>query len=170
MICLIWFILFLYDPHFFIKDMKKIQWLFVAVITFSSVVFAQDKLLTLDDIFNPDAAKRVRFGGAPVFVQWAPDGKSFKQMVNGKLMRVDAATGQAVPYYDSGSLVNALMRVGLKVDEANGLANSPGLRFNADESGILLNNASAHDHKALLRKPNRDNRYRSPCRLRDHHA
>ncbi|MBK8466132.1 MAG: S9 family peptidase [Chloracidobacterium sp.] len=121
--------------------MKKIQWLVVAVITFSAVAFAQDKLLTLDDIFNPDAAKRVRFGGTQVFVQWSPDGKSFKQTVNGRLMRVDAATGQAVPYYDSGSLANALMRVGLKADEANGLANSAGLHFNADETSILINNA-----------------------------
>lgn len=56
-------------------------------------------------------------------------------------MRVDAATGQAVPYYDSGSLANALMRVGLKADEANGLANSAGLHFNADETSILINNA-----------------------------
>ena len=121
--------------------MKKIQWLVVVIFTFSAVAFAQDKLLTLDDIFNPDAAKRVRFGGTPVFVQWSPDGKSFKQTVNGKLMRVDAATGQAVPYYDSGSLANALMRVGLKADEANALANSAALHFNADETSILINNA-----------------------------
>jgi len=121
--------------------MKKLNFLVVVLLTFSSLSLAQDKLLTLDDIFSPDTKVRVRFGGTPVFVQWSPDGKSFKQMVNGKLMRVDAVTGSAVPYYDSGSLANALMRVGLKVDEANGLANSPGLRFNADETSILINNA-----------------------------
>lgn len=121
--------------------MKKIQWLVVVFFAFSSVAFAQDKLLTLDDIFNPDPAKRIRFGGTPVFVQWSADGKSFKQTINGKLMRVDAMTGQAVPYYDSGSLATALLRVGLKADEANGLANSAALHFNADESAILINNA-----------------------------
>ncbi len=122
--------------------MKKIQWLVVVILTFSSLTFAQDKLLTLDDIFSPDPAKRVKFGGAPVFVQWSADGKSFKQTVNGKLMRVDAMTGQAVPYYDSGSLASALMRVGLKAEDANSLANSAALHFNSDESAILINNSN----------------------------
>lgn len=122
--------------------MKKIHLLFVVLLTFSSLAFAQDKLLTLDDIFSTDTKVRVRFGGMPTFVQWAADGKTFKQVVNGKLMRVDAMTGQAVPYYDNVSLANALMRVGVKAEEANSLANSPGLQFNADESAILLNNAN----------------------------
>lgn len=122
--------------------MKKIHWLIVAIFAFSSLAAAQDKLLTLDDIFNPDPAKRVQFGGRPVFVQWSPDGKSFKQTVNGKLMRVDAMTGQAVPYFDSGSLTAALIRIGVKSDDANAMANSQMLQFNPDESGILINSAN----------------------------
>ncbi|MFN0279102.1 MAG: S9 family peptidase [Pyrinomonadaceae bacterium] len=122
--------------------MKKIQWLIVALITFSSLAFAQDKLLTLDDIFSPDTKVRVRFGGMPTFVTWAADGKSFRQVVNGKLMRVDAMNGQAVPYYDSTSLADALTRVGVKAEEANSLANSQGLHFNDGESAILINNAN----------------------------
>lgn len=122
--------------------MKRIQWLVVALIAFSSVAFAQDKLLTLDDIFSPDNAKRVRFGGTPVFPQWSADGKSFKQVVNGRLMRVDAMSGEAVPYFDSGSLMAALQREGIKSDEAKEIANSPALRFNPDESAVLVNNAN----------------------------
>ena len=34
--------------------MKKVQWFVVALVAFSSVAFAQDKMLTLDDIFSPD--------------------------------------------------------------------------------------------------------------------
>ena len=123
-------------------NMRKINLLAIALITLSSAVFAQDKLLTLDDIFSPDSGKRVRFGGMPVAVQWSADGRSFKQPINGRLMRVDAVTGQAVPYFDSASLSSALQRSGVKADEANALANSPFLQFNADESGILLNNNS----------------------------
>ena len=78
--------------------MKKFQAIAFAFFALSSTIFAQDKLLTLDEIFNPDAAKRVRFGGMPVSVQWAADGKSFKQVIGGRLMRVAAATSQAVPY------------------------------------------------------------------------
>ena len=94
--------------------MKKLSWLAIALFTFSSAVSAQDRLLTIDDIFNPDMSKRVKFGGTPVAVQWAADGKSFKQMVNGRLMRVDAVTGQAVPYFDSGSLAAALSAMALR--------------------------------------------------------
>ena len=122
--------------------MKKLSFLLIAIIALSTSVFGQDKLLTLDDIFSPDTTKRVRFGGSPVAPAWAPDGKSFKQTINGRLMRVDAVSGQAVPYYDSGSLAAALMRVGIRADEANALANSQGLQFNAGESGILLNASS----------------------------
>lgn len=124
--------------------MKKFKPFFLlAIFAFGNLVgFAQNKLLTLDDIFSPDSAKRVRFGGMPFAVQWAPDGKSFKQMVNGRLMRVDASTGQAVPYFDSGSLSAALQRAGVKTDETMSLANSPALEFNPDESGILINNAN----------------------------
>ena len=90
--------------------MKKLQLLIVAFVTIVHVAYGQDRLLTVDDIFNPDSAKRVRFGGAPVSVQWAADGKSFKQIIGGKLMRVDAITSQAVPYLDSNSLSGALQR------------------------------------------------------------
>ena len=128
----------LFEPEY----MKKIQRLVVALFVFSSVAFAQDKLLTLDDIYSPDPARRVRFSGTPTFVQWAKDGRSFKQVINGRLMRVDAVTGNAVPYLDSGRLAAALSRAGVKLDDATAMANSPGLQFNSDESGILIDNAN----------------------------
>lgn len=122
--------------------MKKLHLLAIAIISFSSFASAQDKLLTLDDIFSPDAAKRVRFGGMPVSAQWSADGHSFKQTIGGRLMRVDAMTAQAMPYFDSGSLSAALQSVGVATADANALANSQGLRFNADESAVLINNAN----------------------------
>ena len=122
--------------------MKKIQTTVLLVLLFASALFAQDKLLTLDDIFSPDAKVRVRFGGTPVAVHWAPDGRSFKQVIGGKLMRVDAISGQAVPYFDSDALAAALQRNGVKADDATAIANSSDLQFNKDESGILINNAN----------------------------
>ena len=117
--------------------MKRFSRLTIWFLTFSTVAFAQDRLLTLDDIFSPDLAKRVRFGGTPVAVQWAADGRSFKQVIGGRLMRVDAMTARAEPYLDSGSrsvtlLVMAglqfwaLQRFGVKTDEA---MHSPIRRF-----------------------------------------
>jgi hypothetical protein len=46
-----------------------------------TVAFPQENLLSLDDIFSPDAAKRVKFGGTLVFAQWEVDGQSFKQVM-----------------------------------------------------------------------------------------
>src|SRR5258706_7192818 len=122
--------------------MKKVHWLAIAIVSFSYVAFAQNKLLTLDYIFSSDANVRVRFGGMPVSAQWSADGKSFKQAIGGRLMRVDAMTAQAVPYFDSGSLAAALTRAGVKADEATASANSTALNFNADESAILINNSN----------------------------
>ena len=118
--------------------MKKIQLLVIALFVFSTFAAAQDKLLTIDDIFSPDAKVRVKFSGSPTFVEWAADGKSFRQVVNGKLLRVDAVTGQAVPYYDNVSLANALMHVGLKAEDANALANSPALQSKSAQTRILV--------------------------------
>lgn len=122
--------------------MKKLNLLAIVLVTFSTAVLAQDRLLTLDDIFSPDPAKRVRFSGTPVAVQWSPDSRSFKQMVNGRMMRVDAVTGQAVPYFDSNALTAALSGAGVKSDEAAAIANSLSLKFSPDETGILVNNAN----------------------------
>jgi dipeptidyl-peptidase-4 len=120
-------------------NIKKLSAVLGLLAAFVVSAAAQDKLLTLDEIFSPDAKVRVRFGGTPVFVQWAPDGRTFRQLINGRLMRVDAMTGQAVPYFDAGSLATALMRTGVKADEASKIANSPALQFNRDESAIVLN-------------------------------
>ncbi|QQS32125.1 MAG: S9 family peptidase [Acidobacteriota bacterium] len=118
--------------------MRNIRLIAIVLLAASSVL-AQDKLITLDDIFNPDAGKRVRFSGTPAFVQWAADGRSFRQMVGGRLMRVDAVTGQRVPYYDVDSFVAALTRAGVSADEARAIANSPSLKFNPDDTAILIN-------------------------------
>ncbi len=124
------------------NHMKKFYWLSVIIFALSSVAIAQDKLLSLDDIFSPDPAKRVRFGGTPTSVQWSPDGRSFKQVVGGRLMRVDAVSGRMEPYYDSGALAAALVKAGVKTDQANAIAGSPFIQFNESETAILINNAN----------------------------
>jgi dipeptidyl-peptidase 4 len=118
--------------------MKKLYLSLFALFVFTSLAGAQDKLLSLYDIFSPDPKVRARLGGTPVFVQWAPDGRSFKQVVGGRLMRVDAVSGEATPYYDSGSLVAALMRIGIRQPEATAMANASNLKFDPRDKGVLL--------------------------------
>ncbi len=122
--------------------MKKFAFTVVSIIALSSFVFAQDKLLTIDDIYSPDVSKRVRFSGSLPQMRWASDGKSFMQIVTGKLMRVDAVSGASSAYYDAAKLSLALSRVGVRADEADQIANSPFLNFSADGKGILLNNSN----------------------------
>jgi dipeptidyl-peptidase-4 len=123
--------------------MKKASFLLVSLIAFSSFVFAQDRLLTVDDIFSPDASKRVAFGGSPSRVTWASDGKSFKELRSGKLMRVDAVTGNAVLYFDSDRFAAALQKTaGISAAEATRMANSTNLQFNKAENAILVNNGN----------------------------
>ena len=80
--------------------------------------------------------------GTPVAVQWAPDGKSFKQTVNGRLMRVDAATGQAVPYFNSDRLVSELTRIGMKPDEVMSMRNDAHATNFAENIQFFLNSSN----------------------------
>ena len=141
--------------------MKRLHLLFISLFVLSFAAIGQDKLLTLDDIFSQDPKVRVRFGGTPVFVQWSPDGRSFRQVIGGRLMRVDAVTGEAKPYYDSGSLVAAMMRMGIKQPEATVMANAADLKFDPNDRGILIEyqadlwyyDLSARQIKQLTKSP-----------------
>jgi len=120
--------------------MKRSLAVLVSLCAFSSIALAQDKLLTLDDIYSPDSSKRVAFGGRPANVTWAADGKSFKETRNGRLVRVDAVSGNATAYYDSDKLANALQAAtAAPLNEMQRLANSTSLDFNKSETAILIN-------------------------------
>jgi dipeptidyl-peptidase-4 len=117
--------------------MKKIQWLFVALFVFSAVVHAQQKMLTIDDIFDPQ--KRVQFGGRPLFVQWNSDG-TYRQVTGGQLMRVNALTGEANPFFDVKKLVSVLTQTeGFTLDEANQIGQTPAQQFNKEGNIIIIN-------------------------------
>ncbi len=118
--------------------MKKINLLLIAFIAFASVAWAQDRMLTLDDIFDPD--KPVPFSGRPIQIRgWSKDGSSYLQFVNGQMLRVNPATGQTSPLYDSKKLVSILTQTpGFTLDEANRIGQALP-QFNADETAILIN-------------------------------
>jgi dipeptidyl-peptidase-4 len=122
--------------------MKRITWLFVATLAFTSAALAQDKMLTLDEIFGTDPKVKVNFAGNPARLVWAKDGRSFKQMQNGKLVRVDAISGRATPFFDSDRLAAALQRAGINAEDAKRMANSSGLQFSENDKAILISNAN----------------------------
>ncbi|MEP6703974.1 MAG: DPP IV N-terminal domain-containing protein, partial [Acidobacteriota bacterium] len=118
--------------------MKQIKFVLLAIIAFASVAAAQNKLLTIDDIFSLDSKVRVNFSGSPTRLAWSADGKSFRQMRSGSVVRVNALTGDATPYFDSTKYKTALEQSGVSTDEANRMSNSLGLQFNKSETGILV--------------------------------
>lgn len=121
--------------------MKKIYWIFLTVLAFSAFTRAQEKMLSIDDIFDPQ--KRVAFGGRPLQIRgWTKDGSSYLEFRGGQMLRVNALTGETSPLYDTKKLVSVLMQTqGFTAEEANRLGQSPFHQFNADDSAIIINHS-----------------------------
>lgn len=118
--------------------MKKIQWLVVAIFALASFSSAQDKMLSIDDIF--DTQKRVNFSGRPTSVRWSREGTTYKQVQNQMLMRVNALTGESREFFDNRKLVSVLTQTtGFSLEEANKLGTTPAQQFNNAETAILIN-------------------------------
>ena len=68
---------------------------------------AQDKLLTIDDIFDP--AKRVNFSGTPSNPRWLKYGVHYiiaskDRNATPRLLKVNAVTGKAEPFYNAAKM------------------------------------------------------------------
>jgi dipeptidyl-peptidase-4 len=116
--------------------------LFVASLSVSA--FAQQKLLTIDDIYDP--GKAVNFSGTVPNVHWLKDGRHYLLANSSsradvpRLQRVDAVTGEAVPLFDSRKMQAALLTLGgITEADARSLANRGTYQWNNDETALLLN-------------------------------
>jgi dipeptidyl-peptidase 4 len=124
--------------------MKKQTLLFSLIFTFvfAFSAVAQEKMLTIDEIFDP--AKRVAFGGRPTFVQWTRDGAAFLQVKPGAggltLVRVDPKTGAETPYVVIADIAAALQKADINAQEAQAAANSfPSAASNPAQTAVVLN-------------------------------
>jgi len=112
----------------------------IAIFVFSSFIAqAQDKLLSIDDIYDPTA--RIPFSGRPLQVRgWTKDGRAYKVFQGGQLLRVDALSGESAPVYDTKKYVSVLSQTqGFTLDEANQIGQAPVQQFNAAETAVLIN-------------------------------
>jgi dipeptidyl-peptidase-4 len=105
---------------------------------------AQNKLLTIDDIFDP--VKKVNFNGSVPGVRWLKDGRHYLQTNEAsrgdvpRLQKVDAATGEAVPFFDTAKMKAALTALGGVTDsDAARLANRGNYDLSHDEKALLIN-------------------------------
>src|SRR6059036_4145023 len=69
--------------------------------------FAQEKLLTIDDIFDP--AKRVNFSGTPANPRWLKDGEHYIVVSKDRnafprLLKVNAVTGKSEAFYNAAKM------------------------------------------------------------------
>ena len=104
---------------------------------------AQNKLLTIEDIYDP--VKKVDFSGAVPTVTWLKDGEHYL-LTNGskanaaKIQKVDAATGEAVPFFDAAKMQAALTALGGVTEaDAKQLANRSTYQMSNDERAVLIN-------------------------------
>ncbi|CAN5583457.1 S9 family peptidase [soil metagenome] len=116
--------------------MKKINWLFAAFFVISAATAqAQQKLLTINDIFSPQLSGRL----TPL--QWNKDG-SLRQVKFGtsgaEVFRFNALTGEAVPFYDKSKLEAALVPLGIKAEQAKQLSSQPLQSLNSAENVAII--------------------------------
>lgn len=110
-------------------------------------MLAQDKQLTIDDIFDP--VKKVNFSGTLPNIRWLKDGKNYllandpsKKNVP-RLQKVDALTGDATPFLNSAKMESAFATLaGLSAQDAKQLSNRGSYDFNPNETAVLINFAN----------------------------
>lgn len=109
----------------------------------ASGVLAQDKLLTVEDIYHP--TKKVNFNGTVPNIRWLKDGKHYLQSNEAsrtdvpRLQRVDAVSGTAVPFLDTARLQAALKALDISDKDATQLANRGFYELSHDENALLIN-------------------------------
>jgi dipeptidyl-peptidase-4 len=117
--------------------MKKTVLLFTSLFIFTGLAVAQDRLLTIDDIFDPQ--KRVAFSGRPIQIRgWSGDGRTYLEFVNGSMFRVDPVTGERRSLVDSSAMADSLIKAGIQSDAAKRIAGAPLQIFNSGETAILF--------------------------------
>ncbi|MFS8086451.1 MAG: DPP IV N-terminal domain-containing protein, partial [Acidobacteriota bacterium] len=127
---------------------KRSSALFILVLALfqASAVLAQEKLLTIDDIFDP--AKRVNFSGTPANPRWLKDGVHYivlskDRNASPRLLKVNAVTGKTEPFYNAARMEAAFDALsGFSKEVAKRLANQTLYQMNAEETAVLINQAN----------------------------
>ena len=125
---------------------KGILFLFGIILLFAPSVAAQSKLLTIDDIFDPQ--KRVNFNGSPSSPRWLKDGVHYivaskERSAFPQLLRVNAVTGRSEPFYNAAKMEAAFAVLpGISRETAHRLPNQTFYQMNPDETAVLINQSN----------------------------
>jgi dipeptidyl-peptidase-4 len=125
---------------------KKLVPFFVTLLLCFAVVAAaraQGRLLTIEDIYDKD--KKVNFGGTPApELVWLNDGEHYIQSKgekdNAQLLKVNARTGEAVPFFDASKMEAALKKLpAVSRDDARKLAHAKSYHLNPAQTAVVIN-------------------------------
>ena len=117
-------------------------------VSLSAAALAQDRMLTIDDIYDPD--KKVDFSGSPPSgLRWLSggthylQGKADSKTRVAQLLKVDYATGEAKPFHDAAKMEAAFVGLpGMSREAAESLARRGSYQMNEDQSAALINHAN----------------------------
>jgi dipeptidyl-peptidase-4 len=105
---------------------------------------AQEKLLTIDDIFDP--VKKVNFSGSVPSIHWLKDGRHYLLSNESsrrdvpRLQKVDAMTGEAVSFFDTAKMQAAFRLLGgITESDAKELASRGFYQLSNNEDAVLIN-------------------------------
>jgi dipeptidyl-peptidase-4 len=120
-------------------------WCALLLVVVSAVpLAAQQKLLTIDDIFDP--VKKVNFNGTTPTVRWLKDGNHYLLINEAsrsdvpRMQKVNAATGVAVPFFDAAKMQDAFAALpGVTAENARQLANRGNYNLNPAQTAVLIN-------------------------------
>ena len=125
-------------------NFKLVAQVFLCLLAATVPTLAQNKMLTVEDIF--DATKRVNFNGTTPSIRWLKDGTHYLLSNEAsrrdvpRLQKVDAATGEAVPFFDSAKMQAAFAALpGVSAQDARQLSNRGSYQMNAAETAVLIN-------------------------------
>lgn len=130
----------------------------VSILVWISSASAQQKLLTLDELFDPKS--KVNFSGSPpTGLRWLKDGAHYLQRQGGgggrgrgggraeggpgggQWLKVEALTGKSEPFFDAGKMEAAFARLpGFPAEQAKRVAQSS-FRMNETQTAALINEA-----------------------------
>jgi dipeptidyl-peptidase 4 len=120
---------------------RRLAWSVAVWLVAVSSVAAQQKPLTLDDIYDPD--KRIRFSGSPSpAISWI-DSTHYAWPRSGsqgvEWTKVDVQTGAETPLFDAGRMESAFAALpGIARDDARRAAHSRSLKFDAAHTAAVL--------------------------------
>lgn len=125
---------------------KRLGFVILTLLFCRGAALAQEKMLTVEEIFHPD--KKVNFSGTPpAAVEWLADGESYLQAKKEgdltTLLKVNARTGDASPFFDAAKMEAALSKLqGVTPKQARSLAHEASYKLNPTQRAVLLNAAN----------------------------